>query len=1018
MRPIKLSFAAFGSYRKTTVLDFRALGEQSFFLIHGATGAGKTTLLDAICFVLYGDASGSMREAKMLRNQDAGMDETTWVEMEFELREKVYSIWRSPEQLQAKKRGEGMTVRQGDAVLYVWENGEKKLLAAKYSNVTQKVEELLGFKSSQFRQVVLLPQGEFLRLLLAKSNERQEIMEVLFNTEIYRSIEEGLKQKAKTIEKQHEELRTKQEMLLADSGANSAAGLQELLECQKKSFAGLQQAVKEKKILRDQAYREEQQAMQLENLFRNAEKAAQELHDCQAKLQDLQSYKERYEQAEKAAQLADLDQQTKRAAAEQKSRQQAFNQLCQQEKSLQQSLGTAKKRYDTAAAQEPQRREKELQLSRLQEYAAAASLLQKAETSQQQRRVQAEGIRQLQEKTEQAQKQLEERKASLLARQSNLLVLAGSEAGAKLRAEMAARELEAWRELANYEAVLEKAAAAEQKAKEALRLEESSLTEKRAAVHRLQYLSNQGRAALLARDLAEGTPCPVCGSLQHPQPAVSDMLVPDDAEVNRAQELFEQQEIKCRAAEKSWHEAEQQLSAARSRAEQCRKQFTGEHSDTAVLQQKLAAAQEEQKAASAARQELEKLEVLQEENAAALQQAVQQLQAVQAQRKQAEEELNREQGSLQEKRQLLPEAYQRPGEAVRAQQACAAELADMIKQVREDEQTYQLLQQQLAAAEAGRQAAAENLSDSQQNVQKLTAALRQRCEEAGFPTEESYQKALAGKWADPAYRQLVRERIRGFEDRYTAADTAAKKAQEALLHKTRPDMAVISAQKQQAEHLWTESYAEEQRLLEQLRRLGEKSEILQRLQRESVKIEQAYRTVGRLAEVANGKNPHGITFQRYVLRSLLQDVVDAANERLFVMSHSQYRLQPGERARRNMAGGLDLEVFDEYTGYARSVATLSGGESFLASLSLALGLADVVQSYAGGIRLDTIFIDEGFGTLDAETLDTAIDTLLELQKSGRLVGIISHVEELKEHIGACLEVAKTRDGSTARFVVR
>jgi len=189
------------------------------------------------------------------------------------------------------------------------------------------------------------------------------------------------------------------------------------------------------------------------------------------------------------------------------------------------------------------------------------------------------------------------------------------------------------------------------------------------------------------------------------------------------------------------------------------------------------------------------------------------------------------------------------------------------------------------------------------------------------------------------------------------------------------------------------------------------------LEKKSAAVEQKYRTIGTLADVAGGKNVHGMTFQRFVLKSLLADVIEAANMRLKIMSRGQYLLQPGERARKNAAGGLDMEIFDAYTGYARPMATLSGGESFLASLSLALGLADVVQSYAGGIHLDTIFVDEGFGTLDAETLDMALKALIELQKGGRIVGIISHVEELKERIDARLEVTKTREGSTAKFIV-
>lgn len=201
--------------------------------------------------------------------------------------------------------------------------------------------------------------------------------------------------------------------------------------------------------------------------------------------------------------------------------------------------------------------------------------------------------------------------------------------------------------------------------------------------------------------------------------------------------------------------------------------------------------------------------------------------------------------------------------------------------------------------------------------------------------------------------------------------------------------------------------------VERERQLGQKLDLLvQKLAEE----EEQYQILGRLAEVANGRNPLGITFQRFVLGALLEDVIIAASERLKIMSRGRFILQRTlERSRANAAGGLDMEVFDNYTGTARPVTSLSGGESFLASLSLALGLAEVVQSYAGGIRLDTLFIDEGFGSLDADSLDHALRVLIDLQREGRLVGIISHIEELKERIDTRLEVTKTNRGSNAVF---
>jgi exonuclease SbcC len=231
-----------------------------------------------------------------------------------------------------------------------------------------------------------------------------------------------------------------------------------------------------------------------------------------------------------------------------------------------------------------------------------------------------------------------------------------------------------------------------------------------------------------------------------------------------------------------------------------------------------------------------------------------------------------------------------------------------------------------------------------------------------------------------------------------------------------PDLERLAAALAEAENEWKQALKEGAQLEEQTVREAGWLKKLAEIEGSLKELESRFAVLGHLSEVANGRNPYGLTFQRFVLGALLDDVLVAATRRLQLMSRGRYHLQRTmDRARSNAAGGLDLEVFDTYTGVARGVATLSGGETFLASLSLALGLADVVQSYSGGIYLDTIFIDEGFGALDPESLDFAVRTLIDLQKGGRLVGIISHVPELKEIIDARLEISAGEHGSTAKF---
>ena len=321
-----------------------------------------------------------------------------------------------------------------------------------------------------------------------------------------------------------------------------------------------------------------------------------------------------------------------------------------------------------------------------------------------------------------------------------------------------------------------------------------------------------------------------------------------------------------------------------------------------------------------------------------------------------------------------------------------------------------------AGAESAHTAAQRAHTESMQTAQTAQSEYAAARTQAGFSSEEEYHAAIAGKWSDSKHLKAVQERINTYETDYkTAAEllNTAKAAAEGL---TPPDMPALTAAEAAAD----------QAVRDQAREQGirtERRDALTRMMNEIDALEKAgaaraerYRVIGRLANVAAAKAPYQVHFQTYVLRSILSDVIEAANARLVVMSRGRYRLVHGEGGHRNKWWGLEIDVFDEYTGLPRVSRTLSGGETFLASLALALGLSDVVQHYAGGMHLDMIFIDEGFGSLDSETLDVAIRALLEVQQEGgRLVAIISHVEELRARIPVHLEVMRTANGSRARF---
>jgi len=319
-----------------------------------------------------------------------------------------------------------------------------------------------------------------------------------------------------------------------------------------------------------------------------------------------------------------------------------------------------------------------------------------------------------------------------------------------------------------------------------------------------------------------------------------------------------------------------------------------------------------------------------------------------------------------------------------------------------------------ARAEAMLQGLTNELERTDTRLREEETRFYSRLQENGFPDLHSYHHARKALEEIAEMEQAVSQ----FERALHTAKERYERARRAAEGLPPPDLPALAAELEIARNRWEQLETKKIELENGIRADQKWIKALLKVDEKLEKAEAEYGVLGRLADVASGKNSLGLSFRRFVLGALLDDVALAASERLKVMSRGRYQLRRTvERTRARGAAGLDLVIFDAYTGLERSAATLSGGESFLAALSLALGLADVVESYAGGIRLDTIFVDEGFGSLDPETLDLAMDALIDLQLSGRLVGIISHVPELKERIPARLEIRPTEKGSTARFVV-
>lgn len=1019
MKPLRLLMRAFGPYATEQVIDFRPLGERSLFLIHGQTGAGKTSILDAICFALYGESSGATREARTLRSDHASPELPTEVTFDFSVGIERYRITRVPEQERPKKKGTGTTREPPEATLWrrsgIADDADNgTVMATQWTRVTEQVEQLLGFRSDQFRQVVMLPQNQFQRFLMANSTERQRILEVLFSTEFYRHIEEALKQEAAEVRRRCEDLAGQIGFVLAQAAVATADELllqQETLKSRAGEIEAGLAAASARRELVDKRLRE---AYQLDKLFAEFSEARARHDEMEARRAEFGMLGQGVERARRAESLRDAEMHCQHRRQEHEAaRLKKANFVAQHAQALE-ARQAAERALTAEQSREAERELVQGEIARLETLTGKIREFEQGladmsghtrrvtDAAQQRNRTQDE-LRECSGKLRRLQKELEQ-----------AIETSGKAGELKARARELQRLHKAAADLAEHQGRLKTLEHALASAGELMTATKKSVSEAKKRLERLQEQRVKAQSTVLAKQLVRGEPCPVCGSTRHPAPARSRATVPDEEEIAQLQEEIVRLEKTRDEATQESGKIEQRVAVARERIAKCLEDL-GEQRKTSVpaLAKRLAETQAELDAATAAAGTL-----------GGLRRAIADLQAAETRLTESLPRLEQalttattEHGRLQERMAGLekdvPETL-RSVDALRAALAAAQAKREALKSALES------VRQNHDAAVAAWQTSKGQLdgaeSEDNETRRRLDAAMeefRKRLQEAGFADEAAYRQAILA----PDERARREQEVQVFHDAQVAAAARLERVGESVRGKVRPDLAALETDAANSQAQVDKFLEERARLEERNRQIGGSVTELQSLQGQQSRMETRLAVVGQVAEVANGKNAHGITLQRYVLAALLEDVLAAASHRLRLMSRGRFDLQRAtERADLRSAGGLDLLVYDAYTGTTRLVQTLSGGESFLASLSLAMGLADVVQSYAGGIRLETIFIDEGFGSLDPETLELAFQALGELLKSGRLVGVISHVAELTEWIPARLEVTKGKNGSHARLV--
>ncbi|MCF6450058.1 SMC family ATPase [Vibrio sp. MMG022] len=1007
MKPIKLTMQAFGPFAQTETIEFDKLGTNPLFLINGPTGSGKTSILDAICFALYGETTGNERQGIQMRCDMAASTLLTEVTLEFSLHGKSYRVIRSPEQEAPKARGEGMTVRKHTAALYEITD-EEKLITSKTTQVKTEVANIIGLNETQFRQVMVLPQGKFRELLLATSKEREEIFGQLFQTDIYKKIEYALKDKASAISKAKDEFDNQIRGALQVAGVSSEVELTEQREALSSQFESVQKQEQESLAQLNAVKTELQKAEALSNEFKKREHAEVALKQHFEQSDAVSSRQLQLDNAKKASKvelpyvtLQNASKQTQELEQKVAKLSQDLTVANDAVKSKEGALQTAKEQ----AAQLPKLTEQQYQLEGMKgklvekselEEAINAGLAQKSEFE-----VTLKKYIALKEKltleAQQGQKSLDQARVDVAS-------IGSVEAEIKQQQRLM-QDLQKLtglnQELAKLDALTpSKQASVDQAKARYVELQRSADT--------LELSWHNAQAAVLAQRLQAGEMCPVCGSVEHPQPAqfVGEEVTKE--QVQRARNTEREGQVVLNQLNNQLEQHNIAIEQYKQQIEQLSVELGQNASmDLSALQ--------------ASMQQLnERLQQLSSINLVQLDQSVNELnqRCITGESKinDLQNQMAANESTIKVNQEQLAKLSASLDAKYSSLDVLEQEIVAIQKQITELNTAFESAQNHLQQAVLAKTNIESQLTTNQQwlnealdRLNTAKAGWNQALQASAFEDEAQF---IACK-VDEAEMQIWQQEIDVFKQTQIKLEQTLADLSSTLKDLALPDLDDLNVKLNSIQ----QSYVEARNQLDSTRSLFERLEKVRNdiatLHDKNTKLEDEYKVFGTLYDVASGKTGSRISLHRFVLGVLLDDVLIQASQRLSLMSKGRYILARKTEGFKGAAGrGLDLVVEDSYTGKTRDVATLSGGESFMAALALALGLSDVVQSYSGGIRLDTLFIDEGFGSLDPESLDLAIQTLVDLQQTGRMIGVISHVSELKEQMAQRIDVEPSRLGST------
>lgn len=918
MRPLKITMSAFGPYAGEVTLDMQKLGKSGIYLITGDTGAGKTTIFDAISYALYGEASGNYRENTTLRSKYASADTPTFVELEFEYNNEIYKINRNPEYPRPNKRGEGFTKQSANAEL-VMPDGS---VITKIKEVSAKVEEIIGINKNQFSQIAMIAQGDFRKLLNCETNERSKIFRKIFKTEPYHNIEIKLSSLFNELKRNREKEKSGIEQYINQLKCNENDTLSLELERAKSGDVLIEDVIKlaGEIINKDTLeYTKTQKNIESINeeiekinsnikLYENQEATKKAYAKASAKLEELKTKRNECEKAYKSAeaQRERLDDLTKKINL----------------------INSKMPKYDELKSLENSISEK----------------TQSFEKSNNSLKLKQQEITLLEKEIDEKSKALEEVKgADLLAQKLTV------------QKEEIKKKAEALKEL---KTEIDRCKAEQKNLKNAQSFAKSALDEYGALENEynqiyIAFFNEQ--AGIIADELKDGEPCPVCGSTSHPNLARKSENAPSQADVESAQNLVKKAQEKADKARDTASALKSRFDEIAANVKSAAKKLFGTddnvfddyNSNINALKKDYDCTLALLKTAN------EKLDLYQK--------------------------LDKEIPKIQEKQKSLSDEISKLNTQKASDEAFISENTKRVTSIK-SELDFE---------------SADLAKDKLKEFTNLSSDIKNAIEKSKNDFDDIKSKYDTQKGTKASLENALKE--------FKEIDLASLNEKSLKLNEYKKDI------DETAKSLY--SRIESNKLL--VDNISVKRDILKG-------YDDKYVWLKALSETANGdiSGKDKITLETFVQMTYFDSIIRKANIRLLTMSDGQYELvrrSDAETLKKNE--GLALDVIDHFNASSRSVSTLSGGESFMASLCLALGLSDEIQSSNGGIKLDTMFVDEGFGSLDGEALDRALSALTSLSQGNRLVGIISHVDALRDRIDNKIVITKDRaTGSNAQII--